>query len=288
MKPELIVNPHCVIGEGPVWDSNEQKLWFIDVRGQKVYCCNDGVIEKELHYDQPVGFAVLREKGGLVLGLRDGYYFSDLNGNLTAIADPEKERKDGRFNDGKVDPQGRVWGGTMCMIDCIEPRPDSGLYCLDDKLQVSTRLNGVIQANGMGWTKEQDKFYFVDTMRWNITEYCYHPETGELSNARECVKVPEEEGLPDGMCVDDEGMIWVALWGGWGVVRYNPATGKVLKKIELPCPNVTSCCFGGENLDELYITTAAILTDTGKYPLAGGVFKIKTDVCGRPSYKFKG
>lgn len=207
---------------------------------------------------------------------------------MTPIADPEPGREDGRLNDGKVDPQGRVWGGTMCMTDGVEPGPDSGLYCLDSKLQMSTKLTGVFQANGMGWTKDEKKMYFVDTMRWNVTEYTYHAEDGSLSDGRVCIEVPKENGLPDGMCVDDEGMVWVALWDGWSVVRYNPADGSVLTKVELPCPNVTSCCFGGENLDELYITTAAILTDTEKYPLAGGVFRVKPGVCGRPSFKFKG
>ena len=108
MKPELVINPHCVIGEGPVWDSDAQKLWFIDVRDQKVFCCGNNGLEKTLSFDQPVGFAVLRKQGGLVLGLRDGYYFSDEDGRIQAIADPEANRKDGRFNDGKVDPQGRV------------------------------------------------------------------------------------------------------------------------------------------------------------------------------------
>lgn len=288
MNYEFVVNSHCIIGEGPVWDSDTQKLWFIDVRDQKVFCCDNRTLEKTLSFDQPVGFAVLREKGGFVLGLRDGYYFSDMDGNITPIADPEPGRTDGRFNDGKVDPQGRVWGGTMCMTDGIEPGPDSGLYCLDENLKMTTKLTSVLQANGMAWNKEQDKFYFVDTMRRNVTEYRYDPQTGTLSEGRECIKVPEKDGLPDGMCLDDEGMVWLALWGGYGVVRYDPTTGEILDKVELPCPNVTSCCFGGEKLDELYITTAAILTDTQKYPLAGGVFKVKPGVCGRPSYKFKG
>ena len=109
-----------------------------------------------------------------------------------------------------------------------------------------------------------------------------------MGQGRVCIEVPKEQGLPDGMCVDDEGMIWVALWGGGCVLRYDPATGKALQKIDLPCPNVTSCCFGGEALDELYITTAAILTDTREYPLAGGVFKVRPGVSGRPSFKFNG
>ena len=121
-----------------------------------------------------------------------------------------------------------------------------------------------------------------------MQEFDYDIEKNALSNGRVCVAVPKEMGIPDGMTVDDEGNIWVALWGGHGVIKYDPKTGDILDKVEVPAPNVTSCCFGGEKLDELYITTASLLTDLEQYPLAGSVFKVKPGVTGRPSYKFKG
>ena len=165
---------------------------------------------------------------------------------------------------------------------------NSGLYCLDENLQVKQTLMGVIQGNGMGWSADAKKFYFIDTERFCVQDFDYDIEKNALSNGRVCVAVPKEMGIPDGMTVDDEGNIWVALWGGHGVIKYDPKTGDILDKVEVPAPNVTSCCFGGEKLDELYITTASLLTDLEQYPLAGSVFKVKPGVTGRPSYKFKG
>ncbi len=288
MKAELFIRSDLVIGEGPVWDSADGALWFIDVLGQKVFRSRNGVIEKELSFDQTVGFAVLREQGGLLVGMRDGLYFSDEEGNVSFVADPEPGRSDGRFNDGKVDPAGRAWGGTMSLLEGDAVKADSGLYCLDACGRLSTGLDEVMQGNGMGWTKDSSRFYFVDTLRYTVSEYDYDLESGRISNGRVCFRVPKEEGLPDGMCVDDEGMIWLALWGGFGVLRIDPRSGSVLEKLELPCPNVTSCCFGGEGLDELYITTAAILTDKEQYPLAGSIFRARPGVTGRPSYRYRG
>ncbi len=288
MRPELFIKASCVIGEGPVWDGASGCLWFVDVLGQKVFCSRDGSILKEFSFDQPVGFAVLRDQGGLVLGMRDGFFFCDPEGKLTLIGDPEPDRIDGRLNDGKVDPAGRIFGGTMCMIDGEGEKAESGLFRFDGSLRIERCLADVMQANGMGWNKDNDRFYFVDTLRYTVSEYRYDIASGEVSDGRVCVQIDPEDGLPDGMCVDDEGMIWLALWGGWGVRRFDPASGRLLEKIELPCPNVTSCCFGGEGLDELYITTAAILTDTQAYPEAGSVFRARPGVTGRPSYKFQG
>ena len=169
-----------------------------------------------------------------------------------------------------------------------EAGPDSALYCMDAEHEVKTMLTGVIQGNGLAWSADTKKFYFIDTQKFCVQEFDYDIEKNELSNGRVCVEVPSEMGIPDGMTIDDEGMLWVALWGGKAVARYDPATGAMLEKVELPALNVTSCCFGGEKLDELYITTASLGTDLKEYPLAGGVFKIKPGVTGRPSYKFKG
>ncbi len=288
MKAELFIKASCVIGEGPVWDEKTGELWFVDVLGQKVLCSRGVEPERVLSFDQPVGFAVLREEGGLLLGMRDGFFLCSSDGSLIFIGDPEPGRKDGRLNDGKADPAGRVFGGTMCMIDGEGEKAESGLFRIGPDRCIHRCLDRVMQANGMGWNKEGNLFYFVDTLRYTVSEYRYDLSTGELSEGRVCISTDRDAGLPDGMCVDDEGMIWLAFWGGWGIVRYDPSTGNALERIELPCPNVTSCCFGGDELNELYITTASILTDTNKYPLAGSVFKALPGVNGRPSFRFRG
>lgn len=292
MKAELIINCGCTIGEGPVWDSDSGKLYFIDNRQALVYCWNGADVEKVRKFSKKLGFVILHEQGGMVVGLEDGFYFDRFDGTqprLLAAAEPG--RTDCRFNDGKADPAGRAWGGTQTThLDTGEGEvlPNSGLFCMDAGFQVKQVLGGVIQSNGLGWSADAKKFYFIDTERFCVQEFDYDIGRNELSNGRVCVEIPKEQGIPDGMTVDDNGNIWVALWGGYGVNCYDPATGALLERVELPVPNVTSCCFGGDGLDELYITTAAINTDLAVYPAAGGVFRVKPGVTGRPSYKFKG
>ncbi len=292
MKPELVVDSQCIIGEGPVWERETGKLFFIDIIGRSFHCFDGKSFSTIEKFDQSIGFAVLCEKGGAIVGLEKGFYYTALDGSpAKQLCDPEANREDGRLNDGKVDPAGRVWGGTMPVsLDTGygEAGPDSAVYSLDENGQIKTMLKGVIQGNGLAWSADTKKFYFIDTQRFCVQEFDYDIEKNELKNGRVCVEVPSEMGIPDGMTVDDEGMIWVAMWGGSAVVRYDPKTGNMLQKVILPVPNVTSCCFGGENLDELYITTAKLGTDTEKYPLAGGVFKIRPGVTGQPSYKYKG
>lgn len=290
--PELVVDSHCVIGEGPVWDERTGELYFIDILGKSMFCYANGKIIKKIKFEQSLGFAVLREQGGVVAGLKDGYYFADFDGNgAVHILDPEPGREDGRFNDGKVDPAGRVWGGTMPVsLDTGygNAGPDSALYCMNTDKTIKTMLTGVIQGNGLAWSKDTKKFYFVDTQKFCVQEFAYDSVKNELAHGRVCVDIPVADGIPDGMTIDDDGMLWVALWGGSCVKRFDPSTGKTLECVVLPAPNVTSCCFGGMEMEELYITTASLGTDLEKYPLAGGVFKAKVGVKGAFSHRFKG
>lgn len=292
MKPELVIDSGCTIGEGPVWDRETGRLYFIDILGRKLYCWDGREIVGTIAFSQSLGFAVPREGGGVVAGLPDGFYFADFDGAAPRkIADPEPGRTEGRLNDGKVDPAGRVWGGTMPLsLDTGEGEagPDSGLYCLDGEGRIKTMLQGVIQGNGMDWSAGGEKFYFIDTQRFCVQEFDYDVDGNQLSGGRVCVEVPRELGIPDGMTIDREGMLWVALWGGGAVGRWDPVSGKLLERVELPAKNVTSCCFGGPALDELYITTASLGTDLAQYPHAGGVFRVRPGVSGKASVRFRG
>lgn len=291
-KPELVVDSNCIIGEGPVWDERDGKLYFIDILGRAFHCFDGEKIEKTITFDQSLGFAVLREKGGVIAGLQDGYFSVDFDGKpAVQIADPEPGRSEGRFNDGKVDPYGRVWGGTMpTALDTGygEAGPDSGLYCMDENGNIKTMLKGVIQGNGLAWSADNKKFYFVDTQKHHVEAFDYDIEKNELSNMKVVLEVPAEEGIPDGMTIDDEGNLWLALWGGKSILHFNPNTGEIIDKVEIPALNVTSACFGGPNMDELFITTANLNTDKSEYPHCGGVFKIKPGVTGVKSYRYKG
>ena len=152
------------------------------------------------------------------------------------------------------------------------------------------QLGQLTISNGMAWTEDNETFYFIDTPTREIKAFHYDLETGEIEFIRIAVEIPEELGMPDGMCVDREGMLWVAHYGGAGVYRWNPETGKLLEKIDIPAPHVTSCCFGGENLDHLFITTAQenlSAEDIKKYPKSGNVFLVKTNTKGFDANRFK-
>lgn len=288
---ELVVKTDCIIGEGPVWDSATETLYFIDLLNSRIFSYDgDRLISRKM--SETIGCAVLREQGGMVAAMENGFYEVDFPaGREVPIVDPEAGRADGRFNDGKVDPAGRFWAGTMprCLDSGYgEAGPDSGLYCLYPDGSVKTMLTEVIQANGLAWRRDGCKFYFIDTQRFCVQEFDCDLEKNELSNGRVCVTVDRTLGIPDGMTIDDEGCLWVALWGGGAVARWNPETGELLEQIPVPALNVTSCCFGGKHLDELYVTTARLNTDHSQYPLAGSVFRFKPQVTGCPSYQFKG
>ncbi len=288
---ELVYHNYARLGEGSLWDERAQLLYWVDIRRRQVYaynpktCANSGYDVKE-----QVGTLVFRESGGLMLAQKDGFAFLDLRtGAVKKITDPESHLPNNRFNDGKCDPQGRFWAGTMA-----EP-PETGagaLYCLDRDFTVSKKIENVTLSNGLVWTKAQDIFYFVDSLTYCIAAYDYDPSSGAISNKRKIKDFPPEEGLPDGMAIDTEDHLWVSLFGGGRVVRVDPETGETVFEVLVPhAPDVTSCAFGGEGWDDLYITTASPnMTDADweTKPNSGGLFRAKVPFQGVPSARFQG
>ena len=270
------------LGEGPLWSPAEQALYWVDIRQHHVYRFWPATGRHErFDVGVPVTVLGLRAAGGMVAGTAKGFAFWDpATGGLDVIADPEAGRPDVMFNDGAVDPQGRFWAGTT---NPERPRsPDSSLYRLDADGSVHQMGTGFTVCNGMGWSPDGGTLYFTDTFRHVILAYDYDPATGGITNPRPFVEVPQEEGLPDGLTVDSEGGVWSAHWGGWRVTRYDPA-GRVERRIPLPVQNVTSCAFGGPDLDELYVTTAWLNLAEGErreQPLAGDLFRVRVGVAG--------
>lgn len=291
MEVELVLNVKCTIGEGPSWDERTNTIYFIDLLGNTIYSFDGSRVLKRV-LKENIGAAVVRERGGMVAVTMTGYYLVDFpDGEVKQICDPEAGRENSRFNDGKCDAKGRFWAGTMSRaLDSGygEALPESALWCMDTKQQVSLKLDKVIQGNGMAWTPDNRKMYFIDSQTYTVQEFDFDLEKSAISNGHVVVQVPREMGLPDGMTVDSQGMLWVALWGGGAISRWNPATGELLEKISIPAKNVTACTFGGENMDELYVTTAKLDTNEEEYPYAGGLFKIKMDITGVPSYRYGG
>jgi sugar lactone lactonase YvrE len=234
------------------------------------------------------GAAVPRKAGGLVVALEHGFHFLDWETEkLTLIADPETEMENNRFNDGKCDEAGRCLAGSLS----FEEQPLAALYCLDVDQTVRKLVDGVTCSNGISWSPDGRTMYYIDSPTKRVVAYDYEVASGALSDQRTVVTIPEDGGVPDGMSVDVEGMIWVAQWGGWQVSRWNPQTGEQLSSIALPVAQVTSCTFGGPNLDEMYITTAHIgqtANELAKQPKAGGIFHIKLSIAGLPTNFYGG
>ncbi len=278
------------LGEGPVWSPDEQALYWVDIQNRLIYRYYPDTGKHEA-FEVGVRVTVLapRASGGFVVGTDKGFAFWDpQTQELDFIVNPEADRPHIRFNDGAVDSQGRFWAGTM--NDQDPAAPDGCIYRLDPDGSVHRMETGFTVSNGTAWSPDRKTMYFTDTFRQVILAFDYSPEAGSISNQRPYVHVPEEEGFPDGHTVDSEGFLWSTHWGGWKVTRYDP-TGKVEREIRLPVPNVTSCAFGGESLDELYITTAWLTMsdeDRKKCPLAGDLFRVKVGIKGMQQPAFAG
>jgi len=223
----------------------------------------------------------------VVLALQGGVAMFNLQtGTLNWLLDLEKEILNNRTNDGACDAHGRLWVGTM-ELNCKEGL--GSLYCIDEALKVQKKLENLSVSNGIAWSLNNDRMYHIDTPTGVVSSYIFDVSTGEIKFEKKAIAVPAEMGLPDGMCMDEEGMLWIAHWDGFGVYRWNPHNGALLDKIDVPVPQVTACAFGGENLDHLFITTARQdlpQEQSEKHPESGNVFIAKPGIKGIARNKF--
>lgn len=287
---ELAVGAKATLGEGPCWDSEKKLLYWVDIMEKKVHIHDPRTgRNRAMNVGQHVGAAVLRKSGGMILATQQGFHALDLeSGQLTPMVDPESHLEHNRFNDGKCDAAGRFWAGTMGFT---VSGPVGSLYSLETDGTVRAHLHDISCSNGIAWSPDNRTMYYIDTPTKQVAAFDYNLQTGDMSNKRTAVTIPDGEGAPDGMTIDSEGMLWVAHWGGHQVSRWNPHTGERIDSIPIPAAQVTSCVFGGEDLDVLYITTARVGLDDEaleKLPQSGGVFKYKTKVKGSPTYKYNG
>ncbi|HET7559613.1 MAG TPA: SMP-30/gluconolactonase/LRE family protein [Limnochordia bacterium] len=278
----------AILGEGALWYGD--RLYWIDIEGKRVYI-DDVAAGTQAVLDVPerVGTVVPRAKGGLVVALANGFAFLDeRTGAVTPITDPEPNRPDNRFNDGKCDPAGRFWAGTMSVK---ESKGAGALYMLDRKGVAHRKLDDVSVSNGICWSHDKTKMYYVDTPTQQVVTFDYDDASGEIKNPRVKIAIDPAEGHPDGMTIDADGNLWIALWQGYAVVAHDPRTGKRLHKIELPVAKVTSCAFGGLDLADLYITSASIglsAEERAKQPLAGSLFLARPGARGVPAFAYAG
>lgn len=290
INAELEFRYKAHLGEGPVWDEQDENLWWVDIlSGCLMRYTPRTQTNKVFEIGEFIGASTLRKKGGLVLALQSGLYmFDESTGKKEKITDPEPGLYGNRFNDGKCDPSGRFWAGTMAH-DQSEKK--GSLYRLNTDLSVDKVFSGVTISNGLAWDHEDGKFYYIDTPTMEIRSYDYDIATGELSGKSVIRVIDSEEGYPDGMTIDQEGFLWVALYAGSKVLRINPENGSTDFEVHLPVPKPTSCSFGGINLDMLYITTCRENMSREaleNYPLSGSLFRAKVPFRGNKTDRFLG
>jgi len=277
------------VGEGPSWDARTGTLLFVDVSPGLIYRLDptSRSLDKT-SVGQEVGAAIPRAAGGLVVAMRDGIGFLDEGDDEVRIFAPiESDNSGNRMNDAKCDPQGRLWAGTMA-FDFSEGA--ASLYRVDADHSVTRVLPGLTIANGMGWSPDGNTMYFIDSANYAVDAYRFDAATGGLGPSERLVAFAESEGMPDGLTIDAEGDIWVALFYGGEVRCYRP-DGALRGTIRLPVKQVTSVCFGGPDLGDLYITSAAYALDTDALrdqPLAGATFVCRPGVTGLATNEFAG
>lgn len=281
-KVEVIPGTQSGLGEGAIWNHRTQQLYWVDITAKILNIYNPRLgVNRELYVGQMIGTVVPAMSGQVIVALEQGFYTLDPEtGTKNLIANPEEELEDNRFNDGKCDPAGRFWAGTMHK----DGKPGQGtLYRLDPDTTVHPMIRNVSISNGIAWSTDHTRMYYIDTPTQKVMGYDYNNLSGEISNGKPVIEIPKEMGAPDGMTIDIEGNLWICLWGGAAVGCWNPETGELVRKIDVPASNVTSCAFGDADLGTLYITTASVFTgpeELKKYPDAGSMFKIRPGVKG--------
>ncbi len=281
---EVVLEAGADLGEGPVWTGDA--LWWVDIEAGLVHHTDPATGDDEvIDVGEPVGAVIPRVGGGAVLGVRDGVAFWDRNGREERRLLIEADDAESRMNDARCDPAGRLFTGTM-----THEHRRSALYRVDPDGSVTTVLTGLGISNGLGWSPDGAHLYFIDTPTLRVDVMTYDVDSGTVGERTPLVRIGEGEGYPDGMAVDAEGGLWVAFWDGGCVRRYDP-DGALLRTVELPVDRVTSCTFGGPDLDRLFVTTASTGLDAAQraaQPLAGAVFAVDPGVRGLPVSRFAG
>lgn len=289
IQAALEFNQPAILAECPVWDERQNLLYWVDILSGSLFQYDPGQ-KKQVVFDigEHIGSFALREEEGAVLALKSGFAFYSFQSNrIERIANPESHLDNNRFNDGKCDPAGRFWSGTLS----YQVTENAGnLYILNSNLDVESKLQNLTVPNGMAWDLKKEIFYFIDSPDRTIYKFDYDDKTGRIENQRSFFEFGPGDGLPDGMTIDDDGHLWVALYNGFKVVRIDTDNKEIVFEVNLPVPQVTSCTFGGKDLNTLYITTARehmTRDEIEEAPLSGCIFKADVPARGLPSARFK-
>lgn len=278
---KLVLDLKMILGEGSIWDFRRAELLFVDIETGKLFTYTEQGLLKVNHTGQRVSAVVPAANGMLILAMQKGIYgYSRKDSGFHLLVLNPADARSYRFNDGKCDPSGRFWVGTLS----LDFNKGSGsLYCLGAEGILMRKKSGITISNGLAWSADRRKMFYIDTPTREVVAFYYDDKTGTIDSGKVVITIPPEMGAPDGMTIDAEGKLWIAHYGGAAVRRWDPDDGTLLKTVFVPARNVTSCTFGGADLDNLYITTARqgnSEEDLIKYPLSGGLFSCKPGVKG--------
>jgi sugar lactone lactonase YvrE len=283
-----LLEARAALGEGCIWHHGEQHLYWVDIDGCSWHIYDPGTgIDQRFPVAAKIGTVMPVENGDVLVSLQNGIYRINVtNREHSLLANPITSPNI-RFNEGKCDPSGRFWVGTIAMDGTAGA---AALYRLDRDGSLHEMLQNVTISNGIVWTSDHLTMYYNDTPTRCVQAFDYDDESGNISNRRIAIQIPETDGSPDGMAIDAEDKLWIAMWGAGSVNRYDPVTGDLLLQVKLPAPNVSSCAFGGTDLKTLFITTARVgLTEEElrEFSLSGDLFYVRVAIPGVPANFYK-
>lgn len=280
--PQLIADTACKVGENPLWHPFERRFLWLDIPTGTIYQYDPATGTYRVFYEvgEMTGGFTVQTDGALLLFGVGGQVRRLHAGTLTTVIESIPGEEHNRFNDAIADPEGRVYSGTMPVSSASK---SGRLYRIETDGRYTAVLDGIQLSNGMAFSPDLTTFYHTDSPARTITAFDYDRATGDLSNPRLFTRLPEEHGVPDGMTVDAEGYIWSANWDGWRLVRYDPQ-GQVEREVRFPAKKVSSVIFGGDDISDIYATTAGGDNRAENGEHAGGVYRLRLGISGRPEF----
>ncbi|MCY3958179.1 MAG: SMP-30/gluconolactonase/LRE family protein [Chloroflexi bacterium] len=287
MESELVVRTRAEVGEGPIWDPGTETLLWVDITGSAVHRFDPATGQDDcMDVGIDVGAVAVRASGGLVMAATDGFRSLEADGSQTVLAEVGADDPSMRMNDGKCDRHGRFWAGTMA-YDEAAPAGLGKLYRLDPDLSVQVMVDSVSISNGIDWSPDDRLMYYIDSPTRRVDVFDFDLDDGAITNRRTLIEVDASIGFPDGMTVDANGDLWVAVWGGSRVVHYAP-DGSERGMARFPASQTSSCAFGGSDGRDLYVTSAARGISEESEPVAGSLFRARPGAVGQAPNSFSG
>ena len=282
MQAQVLYPSQCILAESPLWHPERKCCYWVDIDGGVLYEYNWlSQATRSWKFNSKLSLAVQGKEDQLILTLDSEIARFNLeSGKTETILDIETPPSVNRCNDGAADSRGRLWVGTMH----LQHQKEAGsLYLINTDHAIQKKRDHISVSNGIAWSLDNKRMFYIDSPTQVVQSFHFNEGSGEIVFEKNVIEIPLENGTPDGMAIDEEGMLWIAHWNGFGVYRWNPNTGALLSRIELPVPQVSSCAFVGDDLDHLLITTARenMADDiVQKYPNSGDVFLVKTGIKG--------